>query len=260
MAIEDGGPTRDAAGAAPRERPHAPSGASSSSAAHPGRRGPLRRALHRLSLVVVALGVAVATTLGVGFLWFADQVPRREVVLTRTADGIVALTGGASRVVDAVELLAAGHGRRLLITGVNRSTNSSELSRGVPDFERLFACCIDLDHEAHNTIGNAVETRRWTESRGVRSLVVVTSSYHMPRALAELSHRLPDIELIPYPVVTPARAAPWWSSPANARLLMIEYVKYVAALARMRIEPVVDLTQAAQRRRPEPAPPAGPAS
>ncbi len=35
---------------------------------------------------------------------------RQEVVLTAKADAIVALTGGASRVVDAVELLAAGVG------------------------------------------------------------------------------------------------------------------------------------------------------
>jgi hypothetical protein len=33
------------------------------------------------------------------------------------------------------------------------------------------------------------------------------------------------------------RDAPWWMNGQTARLLMLEYVKYLAALARVRIEP-----------------------
>ncbi|RAI38447.1 YdcF family protein [Rhodoplanes roseus] len=252
MAIEDGRGTHDVAGDAPL----------AAASARPSGSRPRRRLLswRRLLILAVVLGSAGTAAFLGGFVAFAWRVPRQEVVLTATADGIVALTGGASRVVDAVELLASGRGRRLLITGVHRTTNSSEIARGVPEFERLFDCCIDLGHEARNTIGNALETRRWTLGRGFRSLVVVTSSYHMPRAMAELGHRLPGVELIPYPVVTQARAEPWWSSGANARLLMTEYVKYIVALARMRIEPVVDLAEAAQRRPPPPATQPGPAT
>ena len=82
----------------------------------------------------------------------------------RNADGIVVLTGGASRVTDAIELLAAGRGRRLLISGVNRSTNRSEISRLNPEFARVVRCCVDFDRSL-NTLGNAVETRRWTQAR-----------------------------------------------------------------------------------------------
>ena len=85
--------------------------------------------------------------------------------------------------------------------------------RRVPDHQRWFGCCIDLDYSAVNTIGNAVETRRWALGHGFRSLVVVTSSYHMPRAMLELSHQLPGVTLIAYPVVTPQRRAEgWWSA------------------------------------------------
>lgn len=196
----------------------------------------------RLMWTAAALCGAVPLAFVLGFLCFARAVPREEVVLAGRADGIVALTGGASRLVDAVELLAAGRAGRLLITGVNRTTNSSELARRVPDYQRLFACCIDLDHVARNTNGNAVEARRWTLDRGFRSLVVVTSSYHMPRAMAELSYRLPGVRLIPYPVVTEQRAAPWWSNGPNAKLLMTEYVKYVVAVLRMRLEPSAKVT------------------
>lgn len=191
----------------------------------------------QLIWTAVATVVTVPLAFLTGFLWFACAVPLKEVALDKGAEGIVALTGGASRVADAVELLAAGRGQRLLISGVDPRTKSGELARRVPDYERLFSCCIDLDH-ARNTTGNAVEARRWTRERGFRSLVVVTSSYHMPRAMAELSYRLPGVRLIPYPVVTEQRAVPWWASAPNARLLFSEYLKYLAAVVRMRLEPV----------------------
>ena len=41
-------------------------------------------------------------------------------------------------------------------------------------------------------------------------LIVVTSNWHMPRAMAELEHQLPDVTLIAYPVISEkAKAEPW---------------------------------------------------
>jgi uncharacterized SAM-binding protein YcdF (DUF218 family) len=195
--------------------------------------------LRRLGLWTVAFCVGVAVLAGVGFLWFIWRVPADEVALDRNADGIVALTGGASRIADAIELLALGRGKRLLISGVNRATSSKEISRLNPEFERWVRCCVDFDRSL-NTLGNAVETRRWAESRGFRSLIVVTSNYHMPRALAELSHQLPGVALVPFPVVTDRqRADPWWAGGATARLMLTEYAKYVFAKLRMGLHPIV---------------------
>ncbi len=164
---------------------------------------------------------------------FIGRVPGDEVALSRSADGIVALTGGPSRVADAMELMAAGRGRRLLISGANRATTLGEISRLNPEYARVVGCCVDFDRSL-NTLGNAIETRRWAESRGFRSLIVVTSNYHMPRALAEIAHQLPAVALVPFPVVTDKqRAEPWWSSGATARLMFSEYVKYVYAKVRM---------------------------
>jgi uncharacterized SAM-binding protein YcdF (DUF218 family) len=200
------------------------------------RRGPaLLRRIYQITIVTCWTAIVL---LAVGFVWFADSVASDEVRLEGKADGIVALTGGASRLADAVDLLASGRGRRLLISGVSPTTNVGDLRRRVPDHQRWFDCCIDLDYSAVNTIGNAIETRRWALGHGFHSLVVVTSSYHMPRAMLELSHQLPGVTLIAYPVVTPQRRAEgWWSDPASARLLMLEYLKYIAANARIRLDP-----------------------
>ena len=205
----------------------------------------LRRRLVRFVCAVPL--VAVTLLLG-GFLWFALQVASRETPLDRMADGIVALTGGASRITDAVELLASGRGQRLLITGVAPTTNTAELVRLAPDYQQWFGCCIDLDYSAVNTIGNAVETRRWAIKRGIRSLVVVTSSYHMPRAMLEIGHRLPDVTLIPFPVVTEQRRAePWWSNIRTAKILVSEYLKYIVAAARIGFDQAPPATEVAHR-------------
>jgi uncharacterized SAM-binding protein YcdF (DUF218 family) len=121
--------------------------------------------LRRLGLSALALCAAAALFIGLGFVWFVRHVPAEEVSLNREADGIVALTGGASRITDAIELLASGRGKRLLISGANRATNSNEISRLNPEFERWVRCCVDFDRSL-NTLVNAVETRRWAESRG----------------------------------------------------------------------------------------------
>ena len=75
------------------------------------------------------LALGVVAIVGGGFVWFVWHVPAEEVALDRNADGIVVLTGGASRIADAIELLAAGRGKRLLISGVHRATSSAEIAR-----------------------------------------------------------------------------------------------------------------------------------
>jgi uncharacterized SAM-binding protein YcdF (DUF218 family) len=193
--------------------------------------------LRRLGWSTFVLCASAALLIGLGFVWFIWHVPAKEVSLERDADGIVALTGGASRITDAIELLASGRGKRLLISGANRATNSNEISRLNPEFEPWVRCCVDFDRSL-NTLGNAVETKRWAERRGFRSLIIVTSNYHMPRALAEIAHQLPDVVLVPFPVVTDRqRTERWWGHWVTTRRMFIEYVKYVFAKVRMALNP-----------------------
>jgi uncharacterized SAM-binding protein YcdF (DUF218 family) len=196
-----------------------------------------RRLLRRIGRSGLLICAGAALALLAGFAWFIWRVPLQEVRLSRDADGIVALAGGASRITDAIELLASGRGQRLLISGVNRATNSHEISRLNPQFEKWVRCCVDFDRSI-NTLGNAIEIRRWAENRGFHSLIVVTSNYHMPRALAEIAHQLPDVALLPFPVIPGRqRAEPWWASSATARLMFTEYVKLIFARLRMGLYP-----------------------
>jgi uncharacterized SAM-binding protein YcdF (DUF218 family) len=198
-----------------------------------------RRGWLRVSLVAALAIVFVGAA--IGFVGFISQLRGVETGPDRKADGIVVLTGGSSRVSDAMELLASGYGQRLLISGVHRTNAASDISRSLPDTsppdnQTLLSCCVDLDRFAINTRSNAAETRRWARERGFKSLIVVTSNYHMPRAIVELSHAMPDIRLIPFAVVGEKwRDEPWWTSGATLRLLLSEYAKYVAAALRVRL-------------------------
>jgi hypothetical protein len=66
--------------------------------------------------------------------------------------------------------------------------------------------------------------------------------------MAELGHRMPDIMLVPFPVVTDkAKSEPWWSSIPTARLLFSEYLKYIVTQVRSRFEPSTPSTNLADR-------------
>jgi uncharacterized SAM-binding protein YcdF (DUF218 family) len=191
-----------------------------------------------IGFFTMTAGAAGAVLLGGGFCWFVLNIPAEEVTLDRKADGIVVLTGAASRIPDAIELLAAERGKRLLISGVHRATSAREIARLTPLYSKYFSCCIDLDRSALNTFGNAIEAKRWAREHNLNSLIVVTSNWHMPRAMAELEHQLPDVTLISYPVISPkVKDEPWWSNLDTARLLFAEYLKYLFALTRMRLDP-----------------------
>jgi uncharacterized SAM-binding protein YcdF (DUF218 family) len=190
----------------------------------------------RRGVVTLSLLAAAFVAAGAGFAGFLSQLRGTETMPSRTADGIVVLTGGSSRVSDAMELLAGGYGKRLLISGVHPLSGTSDISRSLTDNQSLLSCCVDLDRSAVNTRSNAAETRRWAHERGFKSLIVVTSNYHMPRAIVELSHAMPDITLIPFAVVGDKwREEPWWSNSGTLRLVLWEYAKYVAAEVRVRL-------------------------
>ena len=188
-----------------------------------------------------------ALALVAGFLVFVSLLARHERTPPDRADGIVALTGGAQRIGDAIDLLAGGYGRRLLITGVNERTSRDEIARLNPTQRALIACCVDLDYRARNTIGNAIETRRWMRAHRFSTVAVVTSNYHMPRTLIELDHTLRDGDrVLPHPVIAEGfDASRWWQSPPAARLLACEYVKFLVSWVRTRFEADPERSRAA---------------
>ena len=90
------------------------------------------------SMAILFVGAAV------GFIAFLSQLRGVEIKPARNADGIVVLTGGSSRVSDAMELLAGGYGKRLLISGVHPTNAASDISRSLPDNQSLLLAVASI--------------------------------------------------------------------------------------------------------------------
>ena len=190
-----------------------------------------------VSRTLVAIAALSVAALAFGFVLFAISVIRDRPDTVQTADGIVVLTGGETRIQAGAQLLAEGRGKRLLISGVNRRVGREEVKHIAGLKNELYNCCVDLGYEALDTVGNADETRTWAATNNYSKLIVVTSSYHMPRSLAELSLAMPNVTLMPH-TVTP-KSFPeggWWLHVATTRLLLSEYLKYLPAVARLQAQ------------------------
>jgi len=175
------------------------------------------------ALIVLA---ALALAWGAGFAWFlhAAWVSTEPPA---AADGIVALTGGAERVETALKLFAEGRARVLLISGVGGAADFAALAHRA-GVDPALRARVTLGRTAATTRGNATETADWAHANGLKSLIVVTAGYHMPRALAELSRAMPGLALYPAPVQPPAMRQPDFTA---LRLLAGEYSKWLAAEA-----------------------------
>ncbi len=194
---------------------------------------PRGRLLRIVTLFSGAIALLAAVYL-LGFAIFAMHVAGLKTPADPpSADAIVVLTGGQSRLEAAVELLRAGKGKRLLISGVHPQARKQALQRATGAEAALFTCCIDVDRVALDTIGNAVESARWLTEQGFVSAIVVTNNYHIPRSVLEMQRQSAGIKLHPYPVVnSDLNNGGWLTKPNALRVLFTEYGKYVMALVR----------------------------
>lgn len=165
-------------------------------------------------MIVRRLIAVVALAYLLGFAVFMVMLPRP--VEGRTTDAIVVPTGAPGRIDRGLDLIAQHQAKRMLITGVAPSVRPVELAKTNRAPIALFACCVDLGHEAVDTRSNAMETADWVKAHGYKSIRLVTSDWHMARAAMELRAALDDDVTIVADAVR---------SEAPLGLLIVEYNK-----------------------------------
>lgn len=186
----------------------------------------MRRLIYGVVLICLAWMVGLAA--------FVAGLPKPAAAAAGEYDGVIVYTGGGgARIAAAMTIFADGAGQRLLISGVHPDITKERLVglwKGAPE---MFDCCVDLGHRARTTEGNASEAAEWALAHDFRRVVLVTSDYHMPRAVAATKARLKDAEITPYVVESgylDEKGRP--ASPDAWRKIAGEYGKYVLARAK----------------------------
>ncbi len=109
------------------------------------------------------------------------------------AEAIIILTGDINRIKDGVTLFDEKNIPHLYISGANKSFTR----KNIPSTR---SCCITIGYQATNTQGNVEEVRQWLLKKDLKNIVLITSDYHMPRALHMFKTSLPTtIKIQPYP-------------------------------------------------------------
>lgn len=193
----------------------------------------------------VAWGVAAVLLAGaMAFCTWGDEFLRIEPGLpVERTDAVVVLAGppyeDRERVLVAVDLMQAGEAGVLLLPLRHRALEwpwfvRKYRIRGYLPEERVV-----IGHEdgtrvtsrpgLGGTFAEARKTIELMEQLGLRSAVVVSSSYHMRRARLAFERANPDPSLVfyfhPVDVLDPEDSGPWWMNGGYALRVADEYVK-----------------------------------
>ena len=183
--------------------------------------------------LILLCGLCAALWLG-GLVFFAEHIRSLDATTTDATpdavDAIVVLTGGSERVRTGLEMLKAGKGKKLFISGVHRGSTMDQILAGFDVDSALRDCCIILGHAAESTEGNAEETQNWMALETYHSMRLVTANYHMPRSLLLFHTLMPEMVIVPHPIAPETvKLDEWWHHTGTASLLVTEYNKYLFA-------------------------------
>ena len=155
---------------------------------------------------------------------------------------IVILTGGANRIKDGLKIIedfknSKNINYKILVSGTGMGFTKSSLKKKLgPNFNsQLIQCCIDLDSVSKNTLTNASETFKWTSKNDIKEFILITSNYHMPRAILEFKNVMPNLKIYTY-AITPKKhdIENWLSSYQTFSLVFTEYCKFIIASLRIK--------------------------
>jgi uncharacterized SAM-binding protein YcdF (DUF218 family) len=118
-------------------------------------------------------------------------------------EAIVVLTGDIRRIPKAIELLRKRDSEVLIISGTAKGVSLTEVVNRQGDASTHIHEVWDkivLDAESTSTLENAEKSGALLQQRRLSHLVLVTSDYHMDRALAVFVRALPGRDILGFSV------------------------------------------------------------
>lgn len=145
------------------------------------------------------------------------------------ADAIVVLTGGTGRVEEGLRLFREGRGGYLILSGVEETSSLGAIFPGRDLKTSVDTSRIILDIESRRTIDNAFNVKKIVEEKRFKSLILVTSNYHMKRASTILRKTINgEVKLYRNPVRGPNfKDEEWWGNLKSLKLVTSEFFKYI---------------------------------
>ncbi len=179
-------------------------------------------------IFIYSVVVALLAWIG-GFFVFVEHINSYKIDTQTKTDAIIVLTGGKNRIAEGIKLLNENMSDKLFISGV-----PSKIS--IEDIEKQAKIVADdkgkitLGRKATNTIENASETTEWMHLNNIKSIRLITSSYHIPRSLQEFiiyQTNSNNFEVVLNPIYSPNLNKKWWKSWGTFKILLTEYNKFL---------------------------------
>ena len=138
----------------------------------------------------------------------------------KSYDAAVVLTGDKYRINKGLELIKEDIVNKLLISGVNKDINKYQIAKQYINFKELFNCCIEIENKSRNTFENARESYLWMKNNNFKSLIIISSSYHLPRTKLEFSRFIKEENIF-------FLSSDNFLKNISFKKLFIEYIKYI---------------------------------
>lgn len=136
----------------------------------------------------------------VAFVGYVRLLPTMTANETFLCNAVVILTGGKGRIKNGIELARKLSCKKILISGVNVRTNLKDIQKTQLKQTKHEGLTIDIGYSAKNTLENSKEALYWCEENSIKSALIVTSDYHIPRTKIEFAKSKNDIKILFYGV------------------------------------------------------------
>lgn len=149
-------------------------------------------------------------------------------------EAIVVLAGDRFRIPRAIELLHKRNRARLVISGTAKNmtlTNLINQQTGAATNIHEVWDKIVLEGESSSTLENAIETGRILSQHSIKRIILITSEYHMTRALQIFKNKFPELDTIAFPITSQVASLTVWDPVASLKKiykLLMEYLKFIA--------------------------------
>ncbi len=199
--------------------------------------------IRTFKIIFIFLLTSIFTFFFIELFHFKQRILYLPKYHKKESSNIVILTGGTNRIKDGLKIVenfkkSKEFNYKILVSGTGMGFTKTSLKKKLgPKFNpKLITCCIDLDSVSKNTFTNASETFKWASKYGIKEFILITSNYHMPRAVLEFKNIMPNLKIYTYPI-TPKKhnIKNWLSSYQTFSLIFKEYCKYIIANLRIKL-------------------------